>query len=299
MAEHLRQALSRRKIAIAVAVVIIVVVGGFAFLVSSGPPICVQSTTTTNSSGQSRGNHSVTEELGDAASYLVKNYDPTVGLVPETPGSCVFWLYSDNFLAATALLQYGHGQGNATLTTTASNILTSVSKYHGALGGAENQYTLLMSPPCEVNASHDYTVFASRGLQIKATLNNGTGELSDRQYADVAFLQAVCLYDQGNSTGAMAAYDVGRGMFDGFGLRDLPYNQTGLYQTYKLALYTYASDILNQPINESALTTLMRMQALSGGFYTGYDASYSTSGTLTNTETTSLAILALYSYLER
>lgn len=40
------------------------------------------------------------------------------------------------------------------------------------------------------------------------------------------------------------------------------------------------------------------MQAQNGGFYTGYDSSYSPDGTLTNTETTSLAILALYNYLE-
>ena len=42
----------------------------------------------------------------------------------------------------------------------------------------------------------------------------------------------------------------------------------------------------------------MRMQAPDGGFYTGYDASYSTSGTSTNTETSRLAILALYGYPE-
>jgi hypothetical protein len=297
MAE-LRRGLTPRKTAIVVATVIIVVVGGFAFLVGAGPPLCQQSSTATNGSAEGGGSQSISEELGDAASYLVKNYDPTVGLIPETPGSCTFWLYSDNFLAATALLQYGHGQGNATLTKVAADILTSESKYYADLHGAENQYTLLVSPPCGVNASQGYTIFASRGLQIKATLNNGSGELSDAQYADVAFLKAVCLYDQGNVTGAMTAYSAGRTMFDGVGFRDLPYNQTGLYQTYKLALYVYASDTLNQQVNETVLATLMRMQAPDGGFYTGYDASYSTSGTSTNTETTSLAILALYGYPE-
>jgi len=89
----------------------------------------------------------------------------------------------------------------------------------------------------------------------------------------------------------MTAYEDGAKMFDGVGFRDLPYNQTHQYQTYKLALFVYASVVLDQPINVTALSTLLRMQALSGGFYTGYDASYS-HGLLTNTETTSLAVLA-------
>jgi hypothetical protein len=76
-------------------------------------------------------------------------------------------------------------------------------------------------------------------------------------------------------------------------MRDLPYNQTGQYQTYKLALFLYASAALDQPFNTTALSTLLRMQAPDGGFYTGYDASYSHQTTLTNTETTSLVILAL------
>jgi hypothetical protein len=297
MGEHL-PALTR-KTAIVVAIIIVVLVGAFAFLTNTGPPLCLQSTTTTNNSLPNGTSRSISEELADAASYLVRNYDPTVGLIPETPGSCTFWLYSDNFLAATALLQYGHGQGNATLTRVAADTLTTEGKYYGDLHGAGNQYALLESPPCMVNTSHDYTVFASRGLQIKATLNNGSGELSDSEYADVAFLEAVCLYDQGNATAAMTAYSTGSSMFDGVGFADLPYNQTGLYQTYKLALYIYASDTLNRPVNGSALATLLRMQAPDGGFYTGYDAGYSTSGTSTNTETTSLAVLALYGYLER
>jgi len=299
MAEHLRRGVTRRKIAVAVATVIIVAVGGFAFLLGTGTRLCLQSTTTTNSSAQSGGNYTVTEEVGKAASYLAKNYDRTVGLVPETPDSCVFWLYSDNFLAATALLQYGHAHGNATLATIAANILTSLSKYQRQLDGAGNQYALLISSPCEVNSSHDYTVSVSHGVQIKATLNNGTGELSDHHYADVAFLKAICFAQPGgNLTQASQEYALGRNLFDGTGFKDLPYNETGQYQTYKLALFIYASAVLKQPVNGTALSTLLSMQAQDGGFYTGYDVDHSHAGTLTNTETTSLAILALSNYLQ-
>lgn len=62
---------------------------------------------------------------------------------------------------------------------------------------------------------------------------------------------------------------------------------------YKLALYVFTAGLLNQTVPLSALVNLARMQAPSGGFYTGYDANFSNDGTSTNTETTSLAIMAL------
>lgn len=84
-------------------------------------------------------------------------------------------------------------------------------------------------------------------------------------------------------------------MFDGVGLRDLPYSQTHQYQTYKLALSIYASVVLGQPVNSAVLSALLRMRAPTGGLYTGYDAGYSHGSTETNTETMSLAVLALQS----
>ena len=70
------------------------------------------------------------------------------------------------------------------------------------------------------------------------------------------------------------------------------------YQTFKLALFIYAGAFLKQPVNQTALATLLSMHAQRGVFYTGYDAQHSYSGTLTNTETTSLAILTLFTYLQ-
>jgi hypothetical protein len=238
---------------------------------------------------------SLKRALTNAVDYLLAGYNPHLGLIPETPGSSVYWLYSDNFLAARALLQYG--QGNGAILAIGQNISATVQR-DSALTGADNQYAT--SPgggPCQIHNASNYVVSSSDGVEIKTTLNNGTGYLSENQYADIAFLTAICLHNQGNATQAMA-YRVGWGLFDGIGFNDLP-RDSGPYQTYKVALYAYAGDILKQPTNVEALTTLMRMQAQNGGFYTGYDSSYSSAGTSTNTETTSLAILALYNYLER
>ena len=243
----------------------------------------------------STGRFSASTTTSKAVDYLLANWDGKgTGLIAESPGSSTFWLYSDNFLATLALNQYG--RGNETILTIAGDMSRSMNSDLALrhLNGAENQYAVLnASVPCRFHPSTSYTVDTPDGVKIKTTLNNGTGELSEAQYADIAFLKAVCLYRQANATGAMTAYNAGSRMFDGVGFRDLPYNQTGQYQTYKLALYIYTSAILRQPFFEAALSALLAMQAQSGGFYTGYDASKSNDGTLTNTETTSLAILAL------
>ncbi len=291
-----RPGVTRRTAAVVAGIIVVLAIGGLSFLLE-GPNQCVPSATTTNVTSAEGHIVSAGQAAERAAGYLAANYNKGVGLIPETPGSCVFWLYSDNYLAATALLQYGHARGNAKLTSLATAILTTVGKHSAPLGVATNEYELLESAPCQVNSSHDYVLSTSHGVQIRATLDNGTGELSDLQYADVAFLKAVCLYQSGNPTPAMTEFAFGRAMFDGTGLRDMPFNKTGQYQAYKLALFVYASAVLGQQANTTALSVLLSMQANSGGFYTGYDADRSYAGTLTNTETTSLALLALTSYL--
>jgi hypothetical protein len=235
------------------------------------------------------------QTLVRAVDYLLASYKPEVGLIPETPGSSTYWLYSDNFLAEQALLQYGQPNSNA--FTIGQNISRTLER-DSALTGAQNQYAMALGDgPSQFHSAENYNVSSSDGAQIRTTLNNGTGYLSVNQYADIAFLTAVCL--RTSTSQALRDYEIGQKMYDGFGLKDLPYNQTGQYQTFKLALYVYASEALNQSVNQSALSTLIRMQAPNGGFYTGYGPNYSTMGTSTNAETTSLAVLALCGYLER
>lgn len=56
------------------------------------------------------------------------------------------------------------------------------------------------------------------------TLNNGTGNLSEQNYANIASLTAICLDRQGHTSQAMRAYGVGRNMFDGTGFKDSPWS---------------------------------------------------------------------------
>lgn len=235
-------------------------------------------------------NYSLDQNLSSASGYLVANYNPELGLIPETPGSPVYWLYSDNYLADLALAQY---QGNATMPRVAANISQSIEMYL-PVPDVGNQYAVLGSNGvCSFPAALSFTLATVDGAQIMTVKNNGTGVLNTADYADIDFLNAICQYHHNNMTGAILAYDEGMEMFDGAGFRDLPYNQTGQYQTYKVALFLYASATLGQPIDTAALSVLLKLQAPNGGFYTGYDASYSHGTTMTNTETTSLALLAL------
>jgi hypothetical protein len=120
----------------------------------------------------------VASSLSDAVGYLigVGSFDPGIRLIPETPGSTTYWLYSDNYLASLALEQYG--RGNATITSYAKEISTSLASYVilDHLSDAVNQYMALnASVPCEFNASQNYAIGSVNAAKIMATFNNGRG----------------------------------------------------------------------------------------------------------------------------
>jgi hypothetical protein len=232
-----------------------------------------------------------------AVNYLVENYNSTVGLIPEVPGGNTYWLYSDNFLASLALERYdSQYPGNLTVTNIAANIEGNLSKYIAGVPNVLNQYMVLNSSIAAFNISSSYTVSNYPGAVINITLNNGTNPLTPSLYADIAFLEAIYYNNTGDAKNANDNYQIGVKMYDGNGMNDSVFQtgaQKGQYQTFKLALYIYASKVLGYQFPQSAEAVLLRMQGASGGFYTGYDANFSSNGTNTNVETTSLAVLAL------
>ena len=242
-------------------------------------------------------------EVQAGLNYLASNYNPHLGLISETSQSDVFWLYSDNFLAALAI--NSTGLSNSTLTAISDNVSATLHRYSSSLGTATNQYSLLSNywnGPCGLGSAKNYAVASFRSAKIMVTLNNGSGKLPVSQYADVAFLQAVCSLRQGNSTGWSQALNEGVGFFNGVGFNDTAFqtgSSKGTYQTYKLALFIYAFESECGPFSQAessayqeALTILLQMQAPDGGFYTGYSSDLSINGTA-NAETTSLAVLAM------
>jgi hypothetical protein len=234
-----------------------------------------------------------------AVNYLLANYNSTVGLIRNSPDSQslsnTYYLYSDNYLAALALQE--QGSGNSTLVKVSSNITKSIHLYIQGQPNPVNQYEVLTAPIPAFNGSKNFVVY-SRGTEtVSTTVNNMSSKwLNLHDYADIAFLEAIYYYSVGNDSGARSAYQVGAAMYDGIGLKD---SVPGNYQTYKLALYVYASRLLGLGYYASAFDQLIAMQSDSGvdrgGFYTCY-GSDAEAACGTNTETTALALLALYGY---
>jgi len=235
-----------------------------------------------------------------AIDYLVSNYDQHVGLIPVTPHSDVYWLYSDNYLANLSLHQAGFS--NKTVMNVTDNISTTLKRYSKDINNAQNQYMVIGNDwkgACSFNATMDYTVQNTSGVKIMVTLNNGTGTLSESKYADIAFLSAICNLNRHNYDGWSKGFGLGTNLSNAIGFNDAAFREgssKGIYQTYKLALLVYADrdqcGPFNQTAYDDALGTLLATQAPNGGFYTGYNYNYSINGT-TNVETTSLTLLAL------
>ena len=256
--------------------------------------------------------------LDGAITYFARNYNDTLGLIPETPGGHVYWLASDNYLVDLVLLRYS--SSNQSTISFGNVIRTALSGYESTLPAAltQNQYSALTSTRAFFGCSTDYAVTWSAGGRPAAgngsavmmtTANDGSPACSGQNYADLLFLQAVYYHRLGNSTAALSFYQAGAKDFDGRGVLDLA-NQgstqsTLTYQTYKLALYVYASICLGEQGSAADLATaesnLMFMQYdYSGGFATSYGPNLTslsgpnvtpTSGA--NTETTALAAQAL------
>lgn len=254
-----------------------------------------------------------------------------------------YWLYSDNYLASNALRNYSnYSIGDDIYSRTGDNISRQTEVYiedaqnRGIISDYNNHFMVLtkpapvfrdlerpgknLTPPGMVNTSWEVnynitTDIHNQGKPLDPSeydYYGSNGFLNPSDNADVAFLGAIYEWNWGNNgTGneekAKMFYDVGFGFWDnGKGFNDLTFKNNGSdkYETYKLALYIYATDLLRQGHSKSyddALDTLRAMQQdgtgefMKGGFSTKYRVNDNTpiATDSTNAETTSLAVLAL------
>lgn len=261
------------------------------------------------------------ENLTHAVDYLYRNYNATVGLNNNSPDTDdlqkTYWVYSDNYLASLVLEIYD--PDNTSLTGRADNIKENMTRYLNCneitdpITDPINQYMVLTESK-EINESWSYfhgsdppgSLLAQRDndTAIKTHIMTHSNNLTDihpapEDYSDVAFLGVVYNCRLSKWDEAMHNYSCGIADWNGTGFADKAFNDSGIdeYQTYKLALYIYASKLLGLDYNEQAFDTLLAMQRNTstfnnGGFVTGYNSSLVPKG-CTNTETTSLAVLAL------
>jgi hypothetical protein len=222
------------------------------------------------------------------SNYLVANYNSSIGMIPEVPGGHTYYVYSDNFLAALAL----KGSDDPTLRAISSNITSTDARLLSAVPHPTSQYQVITSTNGTFFTSNNYVIAHLGSAVIETTLNNGTTPLSPVSYVDVAFLDALYLHRVGLQKSAVDDFTLGAKLYDGVGFVDKAFTQ-GQYQTYKLALYDYVGKVLGAVLPSNLESNLLKLQDPDGGFYSGYDSRFTPNGTDTNTETTSLAILAL------
>lgn len=262
-----------------------------------------------------------TQVLDPAVNYLYFNYNPDRGLNYESPDNqSTYWVYSDNYLVSYILGIYD--PDNTNWTGRAVNITNKMKDYldsNSSITDHINQYMVLTeSEPINESVSYFHgslpegtEVKKGDDYVIKTHINNLTDiHPTAENYSDTAFLQAI-YYSKlgyGYESEALKAYDDGVSCsvnltngtdFNGLGFKDKAFNDTYRdygreeYQTYKLALYIYASRMLRQDYDQRAFDTLLAMRQPDGGFKTGYDSSLNAQNHSTNMETTSLAVLAL------
>lgn len=241
--------------------------------------------------------------------YLVNSYNPSVQLIPETNTSQIYWLVSDNLLAAYALKDYSHS-----VSTEIDNKLKSeaikynlpvdsnglpISYKHEALIGD-------VLPPIFRNSSEQngYSLSGDSNFFLVTEVNNYTQMTDWTNYADLLALRGMSLFNRGNISGAIDCYKAlfTDNMWDGNGFTDdqflNPSSQSyHIYQTYKLGLALVLSHdlkFMNISIDNRMANIIAACQQDNGGVITGYmvnESSTILSG-LANTETTSIIAIA-------
>lgn len=243
----------------------------------------------------------VSQPIIHGENYLVNNYNQTIGLIRNSPDtsnlSNTYYIYSDNLLAKLALNEWNQSQTNATVIRVLTNITATMATYLQGLPNPKNEFQSLSFSSWAFNASKDYNFSSLHGARIAITLNNGSSLLDSSKYADIALLESLYYAESGQSSYAQYEYQLAVNMWDGRGFTDSAYSSIQGYQTYKIALYLIVQITEKQSVDIDLVNTLLQMQnTTSGGFYTGYNSVYNHLSTVTNTETTALAIIALSLY---
>ncbi|RLI35648.1 hypothetical protein DRO53_00655 [Candidatus Bathyarchaeota archaeon] len=237
-------------------------------------------------------------QLQRAADYLKANFNEDLKLVCESPDTAEFartyWLVADNLYASYALKPY-----YPEIAQEISMQLRNVWGYReDALHGILFNHKRVPSPAC---ITVQVTVEDRWPAYIVKTEKATNKRLDIRDYADRLCYKALIEAFHGNHSQAEHYFRKAVKLWDGKGLADRVYQKEGYYETYKLAMLYYTAKALGKldelKFREKLLSIIFKLQADNGGFYTRYTWSEQgpkpLPGATTNTETTSLVIIAL------
>jgi hypothetical protein len=216
--------------------------------------------------------------------YLADMLDSNIGMLPEFPGSNVYWLSHDNYLALK-LLEKSHPE-------IAKTIREAIDRE--GFSQSDGKTELLCGETRQVLPFRHYNLKEIRREGDKVIRNEVA---TDRvltgweKYADLLFIAAVAEPDAEKARGY---FETGMKMWDGNGFVDSVYSKHKIYATYKLALAAIASKRVtpNQQLPAELGKRLLAAQNEAGGWVTDYNAAGKLIG-YANVETTCLAVLAV------
>ena len=218
--------------------------------------------------------------------FLANLFDTQLQLLPEYPGSTTYWLFHDNYLAAHLLEKTRPDLSRRIRSTLLQFGVTNSGKIEIVFGEASHPLPFRTYVLTNVAATAGKTI---RTELVTTNLLDGWNE-----YADLLLLAALA---EAKSAPADARknFDQAVALWDGEGFNDAATRHSGVYATYKLALYLIAADRLHisAPHRDEVIARLVAMQSRDGGCITDYKAGKPVG--LANVETTCLALLALQS----
>ena len=233
----------------------------------------------------------------EAYNYLLSSYNSTVGLCFEHPGSNVYWVSNDNVLASYALQNWNRTIAD-NITETIERLVKDYNLPASPTGIPINtRAEILLGYYAEsINQTELLTLNSSYyGSVLKTEVATNNILLDFENYSDLLCYASLSEWRKGNDSGAVHYYEEVKAMWDGNGFNDKVFKLTGYYATYKLGLFYLTSRTLgkNFGFEKDLFERFSRCQLVNGGFITDYYGNGSfPSGSTTNTETTSIMLLA-------
>jgi len=234
-----------------------------------------------------------------AYSYLINSYNSTLGLCYENPEKKnVYWVANDNVLASYALQQWDR--------EIADNITETIKRIAKEYGLPTSQTGIPLNCRAEIllgyNVDHFFimtglvTLNSSYYGSVLKTEKANNSILDDfEKYADLLCYASLVEWRRQNYSGADYYYEKVKAMWDGNGFRDIVFNKTGYYATYKLGLFYFLNKMTRNGsfvFERQLIERVWQCQDSNGGFKTDYYGNGGFPVCQINTETTAIILLS-------
>ena len=226
----------------------------------------------------------ITERIKRGETFLTNLFDARLQLLPEYRGSSTYWLFHDNYLAAHVLAGTHQDLSRRIRSSLAGFGVTNSGKIEILFGEARHPL------PFRNYILTNLAVVEGKTIRTELVTTNPLSGW--KEYADL-LLFASLAQAASAPVEARKDFDQAVAMWDGKGFNDAATKQSGIYATYKLALYLIAADRLkiSAPHRDEVIARLLTMQSTEGGWRTDYKEGKAVG--LANVETTCLSLLAL------